>query len=489
MIQDKLSVLVAASEIAPLAQTGGLAEVTGSLPKALAAAGLDVAVAMPAYRSVLEKGGPFELAVPDVPVRIGSRHLSAQILRGELAPGIPLYLVRRSEFFDRSQLYGDDMGDYYDNPERYIFFCRALMAMAPTVGFVPDVILGNDWQTGLMMPLLDLGALPRTAGVFTVHNQGYLGLVPNESMGNIGLPDRYYGMNGLEYYGQMSLLKAGIVYAHAVTTVSPTYAREVQTPEFGQGLDGVMRTVSHRLRGILNGVDYRVWNPALDDHIAAQYDPSDMSGKKLCKKDLLKRMDLPEALMDKPLIGMVSRLTAQKGINLLAEAAEEMFRRDVGLVVLGSGEPWWEDQAVKLKERFPDRMGLELGYDPIMAHRIIAGADVLLMPSLYEPCGLAQMFSLKYGTIPVVRATGGLNDTVFDPEDGHDPGTGFKFGPFQSMALLRAVRRAVAAYHDPDLWRAMVREAMEQDFSWERSAGEYIRVFLEAAGQRRGGGV
>jgi starch synthase len=200
-------------------------------------------------------------------------------------------------------------------------------------------------------------------------------------------------------------------------------------------------------------------------------------------------MDLPEALMDKPLIGMVSRLTAQKGINLLAEAAEEMFRRDVGLVVLGSGEPWWEDQAVKLKERFPDRMGLELGYDPIMAHRIIAGADVLLMPSLYEPCGLAQMFSLKYGTIPVVRATGGLNDTVFDPEDGHDPGTGFKFGPFQSMALLRAVRRAVAAYHDPDLWRAMVREAMEQDFSWERSAGEYIRVFLEAAGQRRGGGV
>ncbi len=485
MKSDTISVLVVAPEIAPLAQTGGLAEVTGSLPLALRDAGVRVAVAMPAYRSVLESDRTFETIGPELPVRLGGTHLSATVLAGELAPDIPLYLIRRDEFFDRSGLYGSSQGDYYDNPERFIFFSRAIPALCPSVGFVPDVILANDWQSGLVMALLDLGALPRTAGVFTVHNQGYLGLVPPERTSNIGLPDRYYTLDGLEYFGQMSLFKAGIAYAQTVTTVSPTYAREVQTPEFGHGLDGAMRAISNRLYGILNGVDYRIWNPASDRNLPARYSPTDLSGKKKCKRDLIEQMGMSEHLHDKPLVGMVSRLTAQKGLSLISEAAEDLFNLDLGLVVLGAGENSFESLLSKLAGRFNGRMGLALGYDSSLAHKIIAGCDILLMPSMYEPCGLAQMYGLKYGTIPVVRSTGGLNDTVMDPKDNNEPGTGFKFDSFQARAMVRAVRRAVETYHNPESWTAMMMAGMAQDFSWDRSAREYIKIFELAMASRR----
>jgi starch synthase len=487
MPKNSLSVLVVASEVSPLAQTGGLAEVTGSLPLALRDAGVNVAVALPAYRQVLENGNQYEMRVRDIPVRVGGAHLSADILSGELAPGIPAFFVQRDELFDRSGLYGGRQGEYFDNPERYIFFSRVIPAMCAAVGYVPDVIMGNDWQTGLIMPLLDLGALPRTAGVFAVHNQGYLGLVPPERTTSIGLPDRYYTMNGLEYFGQMSLLKAGIVYAQTVTTVSPTYAREVQTPEGGHGLDGVMRAISDKLQGILNGVDYTVWNPAKDAMISAGYSPKDLSGKKACKKALLKRMNL-DHLIDRPVIGMVTRLSAQKGLNLLAEAAEELFKLDLGLVVLGSGEPWNEDMMRQVQARYPDRMGLTIGYDRQLSHEIIAGSDMFLMPSMYEPCGLAQMYSLKYGTVPIVRATGGLNDTVRDSRNNKgypNDSTGFKFNRFLAQAMVRAVRRSVEAFKDREAWRAMMLRGMAEDFSWDRSAREYIGVFENALEKRR----
>lgn len=484
MNSDSLSVLVVAPEVAPLAQTGGLGEVAGSLPLALKALGCDVAVCMPAYRCVLERLNGYDVLVEDLPVRLGPTHLSAEVLISELTPGIPLYLIRRDEFYDRSELYNGHQGEYFDNPERYIFFSRSIPPLCPSVGFTPDIILGNDWQAGLVMALLDLGALPKTAGIQAVHNQGYLGLVPPERTVNIGLPDRYYGMDGLEYYGQMSLLKAGIVYASAVTTVSPTYAREVQTPEGGHGLDGVMRAISHRLYGILNGVNYEVWNPETDENIRANYSASDLSGKSLCKTGLLDEFGLPSA-DDRPLLGMVSRLTAQKGVNILAESLEEIFAMNADVVILGSGDMHHENLITGLQSRFPEQLGLKLGYDAPLAHRIISGCDILLMPSMYEPCGLAQMYGLKYGTTPLVRSTGGLNDTVSDGGNEPENGTGFKFNSFQSRALVRAVKRAVEAFHNKDKWKAMMIRGMEQDFSWDRSAREYISVFEKALETRR----
>ena len=485
-MSETLSVLVAASEASPLAQTGGLGEVTGSLPLALRDLGFNVSIVMPAYRSLLDRKDTWETIARDLPVRLGGLHLSAQVLSSELAPGVPAYLIRRDELFDRSGLYGNEYGEYYDTPERYVFFSRAVAALGPKLGFYPDILMANDWQTGLVMPLLDLAGLPGTAGVFTVHNQGYLGLVPPDRTDILGLPGSYYTMDGLEYYGQMSLLKAGIVYSQAVTTVSPTYAREVQSPEGGHGLDGVMKSAAYKLTGILNGVDYSVWNPATDQHLAAHYKVDDLSGKSLCKIYLLRRMGLLEQLRDKPIMGMVTRLTAQKGLSLLSEAADDIFKQDVGLVVLGSGEPYFEDLARNLKDRFPDRVGLELGYDPVMAHEIIAGSDMLLMPSMYEPCGLAQMYGLKYGTVPIVRSVGGLNDTVRDQEENNGPPTGFKFGPFQARALVRAVRRAVEAWKNQDGWREIMRTGMNEDFSWGRSAREYAAVFEQALRRRRG---
>lgn len=483
--ESSLSVLVAASEAAPLAQSGGLAQMTGELPLALQELGCRVAVALPAYRRVLRAPQEWTLAAQDLPVRVGPLFLSADVLAGELAPDLPVYLVRRDEFFDRSELYGTARGEYFDNPERFIFFSRAIPALCPAVGFVPDVILANDWQTGLVMALLDHGALPETAGVFVIHNQAHLGLVPPERTENIGLPEKYFHPDGLEYFGQMSLLKAGIVYAQAVVTLSPTYAREIQTPDFGAGLDGLMRAVSNRLFGILNGVDYRLWDPAADPHLAARYSPEDLRGKAACKKDLLQALGLPLSLMDKPLLGLVNRLTAPKGVNLLAEAAQALGGLDVGLVLLGTGEPRYEELMVELQARRPDRFAVRLTFDPALAHKIVAGCDMFLGPSLSEPCGLGQMLGLKYGTLPVVRATGGLEDTVRDPSEGPNPGTGFKFRPFRARALVQAVRRAVEAFGDKEKWEAMMREAMAQDFSWHGSAQEYTAVFERAVRARR----
>ena len=472
-----MKILIIASEAAPLATAGGLGDVIGSLPIALTELGCEVSVALPAYRPALKRIREWEVAVEGLPVILGKKNLTGDILVGELDRDVPIYLVRRDEFFDRNGIYGTNKGEYFDNLERYIFFSRSIPALCSALSLHPDIILANDWQTGLVMALLDQGALLGSAGVFAIHNMGYLGLVPREGVGNIGLPDKYYRMEGLEFYGRMSLLKAGIVYAKRVVTVSPTYALEIQTPEFGFGLDGLMHSIKQRLHGILNGVDYRVWNPETDKYLAANYSPQDLTGKSLCKEDLLKVMGLDPGLMDRPVAGMVTRLVEQKGCALMAEAAEELFAMGLGLVVLGSGDDVYEDLFLDLQARYPDRFGLKLGFDPGLAHKIIAGSDMFFIPSLYEPCGLTQMYSLKYGTIPVVRATGGLKDTVIDPEEKKDQSTGFKFDRFQTPDLVEGVKRAVKTFEQPDLWQKMIREAMDQDFSWRRSAKEYLRLF------------
>lgn len=481
-----LNILVAASEAAPVAKAGGLGDVVGSLPLALRNLGCRVVVVLPAYRRAVQEIGEYRVTARDIPVLLGESKLTADVLVGKLAPGIPLCLLKRDEFFDRSDLYGDSRGEYKDNTERFIFFSRSIPAFCSAAGFEPDVILANDWQTGLVMALMAEGALPRTAGVFAIHNMGYLGLVPLERISNIGLPDKYYGMDGLEYYGQMSLLKAGIVYAHAVTTVSPTYSLEVQTPKLGSGLEGLMRSVKDRLYGILNGIDHEEWNPARDRHLAASYSASNLSGKAHCKQDLLTAMELPAELLHRPLAGVVTRLVDQKGCQLLADAAEQLFAMDMGIVLLGSGEERYHRLFSRLQAQWPGLFGLKLGYDAVLAHKIIAGCDMFLAPSLYEPCGLTQMFSLRYGTIPVVRATGGLKDTVTDPKEGRGPGTGFKFDLFAVTDLVTAVGRAVKTFGDPKAWEAMMRQAMAQDFSWARPAREYLRVFERALAARRG---
>jgi starch synthase len=480
-----MKVLIVASEAAPVATTGGLGDVVGSLPAALKDLGCSVSVAIPAYRTTLDRIQAWDTAVGDLSVPMAWGGMAGEILESQLAPGVPLYLVRCDPFFDREGIYGTPAGGYDDNPERYIFFSRMIPLLCASLSLTPDVILANDWQTGLVMALLKEGAVPGAAGVFAIHNMGYLGLLPLDRVGSIGLPYPYYRMEGMEFYGQISLLKAGIAYAESVVTVSPTYAREIQTPEMGFGLDGLMRAVRDRLHGILNGVDYRVWDPGMDPHLIRTYTPNDLSGKAACKEDLLREMGLPSILKGRPIAGMVTRLVEQKGSRLLRDACHALFSMDMGLVVLGSGDAVYEQALTDLQARYPDRLGLKIGFDPGLAHRIVAGCDLFLIPSLYEPCGLTQMHSLKYGTIPVARATGGLKDTIVDPDEGKGEGTGFKFDRFHATDLVAGVARAIMAWQRPHVWKVMQQNAMNQDFSWRRSAGAYLRLFEQTvAGDR-----
>ncbi|HDZ24064.1 MAG TPA: glycogen synthase GlgA [Desulfobacteraceae bacterium] len=481
-----MRILVAASEAAPLAKTGGLGDVVGALPSALRELGCEVSLVIPAYRKALENTEAPAVLAKALPVKLGRKQVSADILETEINPGISLYMVRRDEFFDRSGIYGTSDGEYFDSRERFIFFSRSIPLLCRSLDYHPDVIMANDWQTGLLMALLDEGAIPGAAGVFTIHNLGYQGLVAPEQISLIGLPEKYYGIEGLEFYGQMSLLKAGIVCAHAVTTVSPTYAQEIQTSEFGFGLDGLLRSIKDRLFGILNGIDEEAWDPEKDIHLQARYSRDDLSGKEICKRGLLKEVGLPLRLMKRPLLGMVSRLVSQKGCELLLDTAEKIFGLDVGVVLLGSGEVAYEKAFSALEEKNQSNFRFIRGFDEPLAHRIYGGSDCILVPSLYEPCGLAQMYGLRYGSIPVVRATGGLNDTVQDPRERRFPGTGFKFEEFDPAAFLAVVERANTVYKDNSYWQAMMREGMAQDFSWRRSAEEYLKVFEKAIRSKRG---
>ncbi len=488
MNKKPMNILIAASEAAPLAKVGGLGDVVGSLPLALRDEGCRVTVIIPAYQEAVARLTDYRLTAKDLPVSLGNRRLNVDLLVGSLADGVALCLIKQEELFARPGIYGDERGEYPDNPKRFVFFSRSIPAICRGVGLQPDVILANDWHTGLLMALLAEGALPRTAGVFAIHNIGYLGLLSQGERKLIGLPDRYYGTEGMEYYGRLSLLKAGIVYAQAVTTVSPTYAAEIQRPDYGAGLDGLMRSVGDRLFGILNGVDYGVWNPATDPHVHTNYSPEDLAGKRACKQDLLQILGLPQGLVEQPLVGMVTRLVSQKGCDIVAEAAEELFDLGLGLILLGTGTEAYQKVFRDVQLRYPDRFGLRLDFDPALAHKIVAGCDMFLIPSLYEPCGLTQMFCLKYGTIPIARATGGLEDTILDPGQGNIPGTGFKFKRYGALDMVRAVRRAVETFREPSVWKAMMLAAMEQDFSWRRSAEAYVDVFEKAVATRRAEG-
>jgi starch synthase len=480
---EQLKVLFLSPEVVPFAKTGGLADVAGALPAALKRLGSDVRLVLPFYRIVRQGNFETRPLLDNLEIPLGIEKLTADVLETKTDDDIPVYLIERDDMYDRPNLYGNARGDYYDNLERFTFFAHASLRIAEAISFKPDVIHCHDWQTGLVPALLKgpySGETPRngTPSVFTIHNVGYQGIFPQEKLPVTGLPrSHFFRAEGLEFWGKMSLLKAGIVYSEAITTVSPKYAEEIQTPEYGMGMEGVLKHRSAFLHGILNGVDYRLWDPERDLHIATKYSRQEMRGKGHCKDALIAEMGLDPSLQERPLLAMISRLDAQKGLDLVVEIMEKILAMDVGFIVLGSGDEKIQQAIQKAAKKNPGRVGLFFGFNEPLAHRIMAGADVFLIPSRYEPCGLTQMYALKYGTVPVVRATGGLDDTIvqFDPKRGE--GNGFKFSAYKPASFLAAIQKAIELFQNPDAWKKLIANGMKADFSWDRSAQRYLELY------------
>ncbi len=475
-----MKILFAASEVFPFAKTGGLADVAGSLPVVLKELGHDVRVVMPKYRGVERFATDLADTGARTPVRIGDEIAVGALFEGRLAGRVPVYFVRYDPYFDRDGLYGTAQGDYPDNASRFIFFSRTILDAMQSLDFWPEVLHLNDWQCALAALYLKsytgVSRYDQVASLLTIHNLGYQGLFWHYDMPLTGLGWEYFTPEGIEFYGKINLLKAGLISADLLSTVSRKYAREIQTEEYGFGLDGVLKKRARDLCGILNGVDYTLWDPADDPFLPERYGPDDLTGKAACKRELLKRFGL-EVRMRRPLIGCVSRLTAQKGFDLVAAVGPDLARLDAALVVLGDGEEKVRSDLVDLAKRYPKHFGIRIAYDDGLAHLIEAGADFFLMPSRYEPCGLNQMYSLKYGTIPIVRGTGGLDDTIVSFNRKTRTGNGFKFFSYSPQRLLSAVRRAVSVYHERPLFARLIRNAMACDFSWTRSAQDYEKLY------------
>ncbi len=477
-----LSILLVTSEATPLAKTGGLADVAGALPLALARLGHHVTVVLPRYRRV-QAGAPLgRFTVP-----LGADRFVGTFSTRELADGVTAVMADCPELFDRGELYGVGNEDYADNARRFAFLSRAALALPAVTGTLPDVIHAHDWQAGLTPVFLRQSRADdeRFAGipvVFTIHNLAYQGLFAPEWMQALDLPAALFSLNGIEYWGRVSFLKAGINFSDIVTTVSPTYTREIQTVEFGFGFDGILRRRADRLVGILNGIDVERWNPAADPYLPCTYSAEALDGKTAAKRALLDAIGLPTSpeSLGRPLVGLVSRMVDQKGFDLLSAAAGPLLDLPLAVALLGSGDPRYEQEWLQLTEAYPGRVAARIGFDDRLAHLIIAGADLFLMPSRFEPCGLSQMYCLRYGTVPVVRRTGGLDDTVENWNPRSRRGTGFTFRDYTADALVASVDRALALYGDRDSWQNLQRAGMGQDHSWDASAREYVRVYETA---------
>jgi starch synthase len=500
-----------ASEVAGFAKTGGLADVAGSLPRALVERGHRGAVFLPLYRAVRTGPQPIEPTGLNLSVPLGNRLVSGSLWRATLPDStVPVYLVEQPGYYERDNpalgqglyqftLLEGGRRDYPDNCERFVFFCQAVLEALHLLEFWPDVLHANDWQTGLVSVYLKelyahhsspalRGHYQRIRTLFTIHNMAYQGLFWHLDLPLTGLPWRLFNLDQLEFHGKISFLKAGIVFSDLLNTVSPTYAREIQTRYYGCGLHGVLAQRQRSLFGIVNGVDYRTWSPEADALLPTRYDLATVrQGKAACKKGLQQRCGLAEKPRT-PLLGMVSRLAEQKGLDLVGKTAQTLLQQDVQLVVLGEGDAAYQQMLLNLKQRFPGQVGVEIGQDEPLAHRIVAGSDMFLMPSLFEPCGLTQLYSLRYGTVPIVRATGGLCDTVTDAthetiENG--TATGFRFVADAPAAFLEAIERALKLYRsDPQRWLQLQQTGMKQDWSWARSAAEYERLYLKLRDER-----
>jgi starch synthase len=476
-----MRILMVASEAVPFAKTGGLADVAGALPRALARLGHEVEVVIPRYRGVTAGE-----RVGQITVNLGAQSLEAGVY-AVTADGVRTVFVEQAAYFDREGIYGTQGQDFADNAERFAFLAHAALRWAALTGARYDVIHAHDWQAGLVPVILSTAATPtpalaRVPVVFTIHNLAYQGVFEDEWLPRLGLGNSLMRVDGMEYWGRISFLKAGIVFSRVVTTVSPRYAEEIQTAQYGFGFDGILRERASKLVGILNGIDYDVWNPATDPHLPEPYTVDRLDGKVAAKRRVLEVFGFPvtEATLARPLVGMVSRLVDQKGFDLLQSAVDELPGLGASFVLLGTGDRQYEDLWRGLARRAPDVVAAHIGFDEGLAHLIEGGSDIFLMPSQFEPCGLNQMYSLRYGTVPLVRATGGLYDTVsnYDPKTGE--GTGFTFDEYSPEALLGTVRWALSVYQQRDAWRRLQLAGMRQDHSWDSSARAYVKVYERA---------
>ena len=477
-----MHIAFAVSECVPFSKTGGLADVVGALPRALAALGHQVSVYLPRYRQT--KLTDPQTVVRSITVPFDDKYRFCSVVTAGSSAGVKFYFVEYPQYFDRDALYGSPAGDYPDNAERFAMFSRAVLEASKILG-VPHVFHCHDWQSALVPVMLrtlyaEDPAFREVATVFTIHNMGYQGLFPPDTLPLLMLPWDLLTISKMEFFGQVNFLKGALVFSDFVTTVSKKYSQEIQTTEYGFGLEGVLRNRAATVTGILNGVDYEEWNPQTDRFTVAKYSPQDLSGKLQCKHDLLHAFGVTNADSKVPVIGIVSRFAAQKGFDLIAQIMDRLAREEMIVVALGTGDKPYEEMFQRLNKQFPNRISAKVAFDNAIAHKIEAGADMFLMPSRYEPCGLNQIYSLKYGTVPVVRATGGLDDTI-EPWDARTgKGTGFKFTDYTGEALLATIKQALLAYQDPSSWQTLMRNGMSRDFSWGASAREYGKIYERA---------
>ncbi len=484
-----MDILFVSSEASPFVKTGGLGDVSFSLPSAISGQGEKVRVLLPLYGSIASSR--LEDAGIAFSIKLKGSLLKASILKTDIF-GVEFYFVKQEELYGgREGPYGDADGDYHDNDARFIFFNRAVIEFATSLTQPPDIIHLNDWQTGLVPLYLTLerekkGKLSAVKSVFSIHNLAYQGHFPKDSFTFTSLPARYFTENettGVAHYGKLAFLKTGILYADFLTTVSKTYAKEILSPEFGFGLEQFLNSRKKELKGILNGIDTKEWNPRTDKLIPANYSANNLSGKKLCRAELLREFGIDNVgNRHPPLVGMVSRLVEQKGFDIMISAIKEMLALDFSLVILGSGQKEYEEAILEISKEHPKRVGLRLGYDNRLAHIIEAGADIFLMPSRFEPCGLNQMFSLKYGTVPLVRATGGLADTVTQYSAKTGKGNGFVFNKPEKADFLKSFRQVLEMFGQKEEWEKIMKNGMAEDNSWGESAGEYVKLYKSLIG-------
>ncbi|MCB2191629.1 MAG: glycogen synthase GlgA [Deltaproteobacteria bacterium] len=474
-------VLFVTPEVTPLAKTGGLGDVAGGLPPALRALGLDLRLVMPLYGHIDRKAHSLSDTGLEFTVPVAADVKPCRVWQGQVG-GCPVYLLGNDQYFSRPGLYGDVYGDFGDNLARFVFLCRGAVELARALEWPAQVVHAHDWQAALLPAYLatrpfDLGPLDQAAGIITIHNLAFQGIYPRHDFHLTGLPHYMDNMEGAEYWGNISLLKAGLMTAGAITTVSPTYAQEIQTPELGMGMEGVLRRRSTDLHGIINGVDYSQWSPEGDALLPATYSAKDLSGKTICRGALLKEFGLHDGLI----MGFIGRLTHQKGVNLIAEATEALIEMGASLALLGTGDAYLEAALSRLAARHPGRVGLKLTFSESLAHLLQGGSDLMLMPSSFEPCGLNQMYALRYGTPPLVHATGGLKDTVSSFDRAKGAGTGFVFTKFDGEAFMGQAHEAARVFAQPDAWRRLMLNGMAQDFSWTASARRYLELYQATA--------
>jgi starch synthase len=479
-----MKILFVTPEISPFSRAGGLADVSRSLPLALARLGHEVSICTPRYRQSRNIKPPAKLLKPNLEVPISWMKKTAQVFQSSLEDQVPVYLIDREDLYNREGLYGNEYGDYQDNAERFIFFSRAVLELCLALNLQPDIIHCNDWQTGLITVYLktlykDSPPLSTAASLFTIHNLGYQGLFWHYDLHLTGLGWELFTPQGLEFFGKLNLMKGGIVFADILNTVSPTYRREILKPDNGFGLEGILKTREKDLFAVLNGVDYQHWDPARDPLLPANYTASSLEDKKVCKTHLQDLFQLKRKT-EFPIIAIISRLLDRKGLDLVSRIFPSLMELDLEIILMGQGVDQYQTWAMEMVRKYPGLVGLEMGYNENLAHRIQGGADILLMPSRYEPCGLDQLYALKYGTIPIVRAVGGLEDTVEDFNPQTNQGTGFKFREYEVEKLFQTVQRALQVFRDKPNWNRLIRHAMEQDFSWEKSAGQYQQLYQKA---------